>query len=195
MSAIREVLYGEFRRVSYVTRYSALPVLNKENVAEHSWWTAMIAMTIATEIGRPDLLGEVAVRGVLHDIEEIGTGDLVREAKYFDQKMRDDFRRVEEAFADRLFSKLGNTGLLLQGFWMDAKGDDIAGQIVALADLLCVVAYVRWERSLGNHKLNRVEDDCLILIKEKFGHDVVLWPVVAEAIKGRLQKDEPREGL
>ncbi len=183
MSAIREVLYGEFRRVSYVYRYSALPVLNRENVAEHSWWTAIIAVTIATEIGQPDLVGEVAVRGILHDIEEIGTGDLVREAKYFDEKMREDFRRVEEAFADRLFNKLGRTGRLLQGFWTHAKADDLPGQIVALADILCVIAYVRHERSMGNTRLDRVERECLSLIDEKFGDNKLLLPIVAEATR------------
>ncbi|KKM70388.1 hypothetical protein LCGC14_1441230 [marine sediment metagenome] len=183
MSAIREVLYGEFRRVSYVYRYSALPVLNRENVAEHSWWTAIIGMTIACEIGRQELMNEVAARGLLHDIEEIGTGDLVREAKYFDQKMRDDFRRVEEAFASRLFGKLGTTGSQLWLTWTQAKDDSLAGQIVALADLLCVIAYVRHERSIGNTRLDRVERECLSLIDEKFGDNKLLLPIVAEATR------------
>ena len=181
MSAIREVLYGEFRRVSHVYRYSALPVLNRENVAEHSWWTAMIAVTIAVEIDRLDLTGEVCLRGMVHDIEEIGTGDLVREAKYFDQEMRDNFRRVEEAIARGLFSKLGNTGEFLRSGWRDAKGDDLPGQIVSLADLFCVIAYVRWERSMGNTKLGHVERDCLSLIDEKFADNELLLPVIAEA--------------
>ncbi len=183
MSAIREVLYGEFRRVSYVYRYSALPILNRENVAEHSWWTAIIAMTIACEIDRQDLMNEVAARGLLHDIEEIGTGDLVREAKYFDQEMRDDFRRVEEAFARRLFNKLGQTGTQLWLTWSQAKDNSLAGQIVALADLLCVIAYVRHEFSIGNTRLERVERECLNLIDEKFGDNEKLLRIVAEATK------------
>ncbi len=181
MSAIREVLYGEFRRVSHVYRYSALPVLNRENVAEHSWWTAMIAVTVAIEIDRPDLAGEVCLRGMVHDIEEIGTGDLVREAKYFDEEMRENFRRVEEAFALGLFSKLGHTGEFLRSVWRDAKGDDLAGQIVALADLFCVIAYVRWKHSMGNTKLGQVERDCLNLIDQKFGDNELLLPIIAEA--------------
>ncbi len=182
MSAIREVLYGEFRRVSHVYRYSALPVLNRENVAEHSWWTAMIAVTIAVEIDRADLTGEVCLRGMVHDIEEIGTGDLVREAKYFDQEMRDNFRRVEEAFALGLFSKLGHTGEFLRSVWRNAKDDDLPGQIVSLADLFCVIAYVRWERSMGNTMLGRVERDCLNLIDQKFGDNKLLLPVIAEDV-------------
>ena len=182
MSAIREVLYGEFRRVSHVYRYSALPVLNRENVAEHSWWTAVIAMTIATEIGHVELIGDVAVRGIMHDIEEIGTGDLVREAKYFDEKMRADFARVEVAFAHRLFDKLGTkVGDQFWHIWRHSKGDDLAGQIVSLADLFCVIAYVRWERSMGNTKLEQVEHDCLHLIDQKFGDNKLLLPVIAEA--------------
>lgn len=184
MSAVREVLYGEFRRVSHVYRYSALPVLNRENVAEHSWWTAVIAMTIACEIGEPGMMGEVAAKAVLHDIEEIGTGDLVREAKYFDAQMREDFRRVEVAFANRLFDRLGTkTGDQLWHQWSHAKDDTLAGEIVALADLLCVVAYCRHEETMGNLNLRGVESECIKLIDQKFGDHKVLLPIVAEAVK------------
>ena len=142
----------------------------------------MIAVTIAVEIDRADLTGEVCLRGMVHDIEEIGTGDLVREAKYFDEKMRDNFRRVEEAFAFRLFSKLGHTGEFLRSVWRDAKNDDLAGQIVALADLFCVIAYVRWEGLMGNTKLAQVERRCLNLIDQKFGDNKLLLPVIADAV-------------
>ncbi len=169
--------------MSYVYSYSALPVLNRENVAEHSWWTAMIAVTIAVEVDREDLMGEVALRSILHDIEEIGTGDLVREAKYFDEKMRADFRRVELAFASRLFEKLDGVGDVLWSIWSQAKSDDLAGQIVSLADLLCVIAYVRHERSIGNTRLDRVERECLNLIDQKFGDNELLLPIVAEATR------------
>lgn len=185
MSAIREVLYGEFRRVSYVYRYSALPVLNRENVAEHSWWTAIIAVTIAAELGWSlTLQGEVALRAILHDIEEIGTGDLVREAKYFDDQMRADFRRVEEAFARRLFEKVGgDAGESFTYVWDVAKDDSKAGKVVALADLLCVIAYCRHEESIGNTHLARVEEECLKLIDTKYGDDPELLPLVADAVR------------
>ena len=129
-----------------------------------------------------ELIGDVAARGILHDIEEIGTGDLVREAKYFDEEMRESFRRVERAFAERLFGKLGpNVNPMFSEIWRQAKGDDLAGQIVALADLFCVIAYVRWERSMGNTKLGQVERACLNLIDEKFGDNKLLLPIIADA--------------
>lgn len=173
--ALKEVMFGDFRRVSYVFRFSSLPVQNRENVAEHSWWTAMIAMTIAAELeggdegSVHDLMAEVAMRAIMHDVEEIGTGDLVREAKYFDAKMREDFRRVEVAFADRLFGKLGSpTSHIMKHLWATSKDFTLAGNIVALADLLSVIAYCRHEASMGNTNLAEVETACRLLAHEKF---------------------------
>jgi 5'-deoxynucleotidase YfbR-like HD superfamily hydrolase len=191
-SPIREVLYGDLRRVSHVYRYSAQPVLNRENVAEHSWWTAMIAVVIAAEYVNAydheaslhDLMGEVALRAILHDIEEVGTGDLVREAKYFSEDVRESFRAVEEAFAHRLFDKFGAPiNRMFYHLWKTAKDTTTEGQIVALADLLCVIAYCKHEARMGNLTLAHIEAECRRLINEKFPQGHTLHEIAREAIR------------
>jgi len=181
MTPIQEVLYGDLRRMSHVFRYSAQPVLQQENVAEHSFWTALIGITIALEIGQPHLMRDVAVRGILHDIEETGTGDLVRSIKYFDSDTREAIRKVENVFATRLFSHFQQDGQLLQSIWQNAKDDSLAGRIVALADLLSVLAYCHRERQFGNTSLKQIEEDCRGLVVEKF-RDTILWRIAEEAM-------------
>lgn len=192
MTAIEEVLYGDLRRVSYVYRFSAQPVLNRENVAEHSWWTAMISVVLAGEIAQAnpnldsyELMSDVALRAIMHDIEEIGTGDLVREAKYFDSEMRADFRRVEEHFASALFGKFDPPlSYQLYAVWKNAKhSEELAGRIVAAADILCVLAYVRHERLLGNALLTKVESECLRLLHDKFSDDELIWQIIKPALR------------
>ena len=76
MSAVREVMLGKPSRLRHTFRYSALPVVFRENVAEHSFWTALIGITIAVELGcSHEEVGEVATKALLHDIEESMTGD------------------------------------------------------------------------------------------------------------------------
>lgn len=172
MSAVKEVMAGKPARLRHTFRYSALPVVFRENVAEHSFWTALIGMTIAAEIsGDSQLIGEVAAKALLHDIEESMTGDLIRDMKYHDGDVRDAIRKVEVEFARSIFEAIGGqAGNLLEVYWRMAKDDSPSGRIVALADLLCVISYVDHEQSLGNNtkEMKQVRSDCAKLILHKF---------------------------
>ena len=183
MSAVHEVLFGNLTRLRNVTRYSAEFVLQRENVAEHSFWTALIAVTIAHEYFRDEVdVGTVAVRALLHDIEESTTGDLVRAMKYHDQGLRDQIALVEAEFAASILKPMGETGEDYFDIWFNAKDDTLPGRIVALADLLCVISYCRLEFESGNHRLGQIERDCRQLIEDKFGHDSTMMQIVREAI-------------
>lgn len=184
--SLHAILYGEFRRAAHVWRFSSLPVIKQENVAEHSFWTALIGMAIACEIGREELTGEVAQRAILHDIEEVGTGDLVREMKYFDPELRASIRKVEVQFAAALFDKLGPpAGRHFEHIWENAKDGTLPGRIVALADLLCVLAYCHSERKMGNTGLGRIERDCSDLVYKKFHKDPDLKRIALDAVLRR----------
>lgn len=182
MSAIREVMYGNLTRLRNVYRYSGEWVLHRENVAEHSFWTALIAITIAHEHFDLNTTREVAVRALLHDIEESMTGDLVRSMKYYDEALREDIKRVEEAFAATLLNPLGATGHDFYDIWLHSKDDSLAGRIVALADLLCVISYCDNEEASGNHKLREIRKACTSLIEDKFADDPELKSVYMEAL-------------
>ena len=171
MSVVRESMSGQLVRLTHTYRYSSIPVLVRENVAEHSFWTAIIAVTIAIEMNMSrQAIGEVALKSLLHDIEESMTGDLIRDMKYFDEETREAIGRVENEFASRIFSKLGAIGPWFEGWWTNSKDNSPAGRVVALADLLCVIMYVEHERTLGNANkaLSEIRSDCAKLIESKF---------------------------
>lgn len=188
MTPIQEVLYGKLRRASHVWRFSAQPMIQRENVAEHSFWTAIIAVTIAYEIeskvDQPNLAAEVALRSILHDIEETMTGDLVRSMKYFNVATRQAIAKVEDEFAAVLFNGLGETGGKMMHIWTTAKDVSLAGQVVALADLLCVLASCAQEFSFGNTHgaVVDISSDCKALIVKKFRDNETLWPIAEEAM-------------
>ena len=186
MSAVKEVMSGKLSRLRHTYRYSAIPIVNRENVAEHSFWTALIGMTIAMEIGgTAELIGEVAAKALVHDIEESMTGDLIRDMKYHDSVVRESIRKVEVEFAQGIFDEIGgNTGNIYELFWRTAKDDSESGRIVALADLLCVIAYCDHEQALGNNtkEVRQIRSDCMKLIIHKF-NGTELGQLAEEAIR------------
>lgn len=167
MSAITEVMYGKITRLSHVFRYSAQPVISRENVAEHSFWTAMIGITISYEIGKPEIAGAVALQSVMHDIEECMTGDLVRDMKYANPDFRRQIREVEEKFIDNLLVDMGTTGKLLKSVWARAKDNTWAGRIVQISDALSVISFCTREYEMGNLSLRDIRNSCINLIRRK----------------------------
>lgn len=176
MTATKEVMTGKLTRLRHTIRFSAIPVLYKENVAEHGYWTAVIAMAIVADLHSQSdtkihrqLMGEVAMKSLWHDVEESMTGDVVRDLKYATPEIREAIRKVEERFADVIFNPMGDAGIDLRSFWHFAKDDTTSGHIVALADLLCVISYCDHDMQLGNQteELERIKLQCLILISEK----------------------------
>ena len=194
MNAVEQIMYGDLSRMRHVFRYSAQPVITRENVAEHSFWTALIAMTIAGELGHRHLFGEVAKRALLHDIEETLTGDLVRSMKYFDVDTRAAIAKVEVNFASKLFDSLGQVGRSFHEIWTLAKDKTLAGRIVGLADLLCVLSYVEHERILGNatRQLSEIDTNCRRLVQDKFANDSDLGGIAARFQKSAVTSK--REG-
>lgn len=183
--AVNEVLFGNMKRLRHTFRYSAQPVIERENVAEHSFWTAMIAMTIAYEVSpnNDPLARECAQKALLHDIEECMTGDLVREMKYATKQIRRVIKNVEETFVHHLLIPMGDIGSRFEGIWTFSKDDSPAGQIVKLADMLCVIAYCNQEKAMGNAELGVIRDECIKLIYDTFIDQSPLLDVAMEAIK------------
>ena len=176
---------GELLRLKHTHRYSSVPVLIRENVAEHSFWTAILGITIAIEMQMSKQeIGKVALKALLHDIEESMTGDLIRDMKYHNEETREAIAAVEHEFALRIFNKLGQVGPWFLSWWINAKDETPTGRVVALADLLCVIMYVQHEWDLGNRtdQLSQIHGDCVTLIGRKFdGTD--LEEIAMEAIR------------
>ena len=93
-----QFLEGFFDRMSDVIRYSGTKVLNKENLAEHSYYVSVLADGIAEDIEQKFDISidryKVLKYALYHDIEEIFTGDLVTPVKYKSQDLRIKFEEV-----------------------------------------------------------------------------------------------------
>jgi 5'-deoxynucleotidase YfbR-like HD superfamily hydrolase len=189
---VNEVIFGNLGRLRDTYRYSAQPVLVRENVAEHSFWTAMIGMVIAYEV-EPSIVEIVVLKGLVHDIEECMTGDLVRDMKYATEDFREKVKEIERTFLLNLLVDMGEPGQQIFKEWEQAKNDHLAGRIVSLADALSVISYCTREYEMGNTKLLDIRNACANLIVEKFYDDLNLGDVAESAVEESLGR-WPRAG-
>ena len=148
--------------MSHVNRYSSIPIIRRENVAEHSWYVTFYAYLIGVDLVRR---GEVVdmekllTRALLHDIDESMTGDFLRVVKYGHPNLKKDLDEVSESVISDME---GSIGLLeaLREPWKSAKADDLEGAIIQVADLARVASYVQEEISTGNTNVANVLREC-----------------------------------
>lgn len=63
-------------RLAQVKRYGICHVNRDQSVAEHSFMVALIAGELATATGDENLIREVMMYSIIHDMDEIETGDI-----------------------------------------------------------------------------------------------------------------------
>ena len=97
-------------RMKYIDRWALMRNTETENIQEHSHQVAVLAHALAVianqRFGAHLDPGRVAVAALYHDATEIITGDMPTPIKYYNSTLRDSYRQVEAAAADRLLSML-----------------------------------------------------------------------------------------
>lgn len=158
LSVIRKVIHdivsGESRRMCRVTRYNSAAIHRTENVAEHSWYISWICLRLFHLI--KDVhhdkykidLGTLLSKSLLHDLPEMLTGDIPRPFKHFNSDIRNAIDRAET----EIFTKYCNDNDIpkeVHHSTLSAK-EGLDGEVVKLADVLCVIGYVAEEIQMGN---------------------------------------------
>lgn len=67
--------------LTYVPRWTIVPMMRHQSVAEHSFRVALIAQDLGWRINRPSLSLSAAICALSHDAEESVTGDIPSTAK------------------------------------------------------------------------------------------------------------------
>ena len=97
-------------RMKYIDRWALMRNSYTENIQEHSHQVAVLAHALALianqRFGAQLDPGRVAVAALYHDATEIITGDMPTPVKYYNSTLRDSYKQVEAAAADRLLSML-----------------------------------------------------------------------------------------
>lgn len=151
--------------LSSTKRYSQIHLHVPESVLEHTGFVCLMSYLLVLEINSrqeseghdqgPVPVISVLEKSLLHDIEEVVSGDVPRTTKYFNPQIRQEFESVEEHGIKHVLSNLGYSESSVIGekvflLWKTSK-EDSSGLIVKVSDLLAVVYKVWWETiQMGN---------------------------------------------
>ncbi len=153
MLNVAAMLTGSPMRAFDTWRFPGDPVLHRENIGEHMWLNALYCYLIARELETHGIevdMGVVLSRAILHDMEETITGDLARGVKYWgDGAIKANMDALGTHAMMNLSKELRNIQIPMD--WESAKDLTLEGRIVAVADFMCVSAFLIREVRLGNN--------------------------------------------
>jgi len=144
-------------RLQYIERWSLMRKTRGENVAEHSYHTALLAHllgNIARRVfGRDIDPDRAAAYALFHDVTEVITGDIPTPVKHHNPGLLSGFRQIEALAAERLLATVPDE---LQDVYRpllarEADSPELA-RLVKAADVLDAYLKCVSEMSAGNRE-------------------------------------------
>ena len=176
-------------KMSALTRFSQTHLVKEESVLEHTGFICMMSYFIANKMieeGCDINIGTLMCKAVVHDVDEIITGDIPRPTKYYNAYVRESIQQVEEENM-KLISKNVEINSIYNDWATSKQGKE--GNIVALCDGLAILYKVYYEAIMFGNKtiidhfkhipeaLNRIEE----MIFKEHGHSDFLQSLIKEA--------------
>ncbi|WP_433943856.1 5'-deoxynucleotidase [Paenibacillus sp. SN-8-1] len=145
-------------RLRAIQRWSLMRSTSTENVAEHSFYVAILAH-ILCEIGN-QLYGKhlqadrAATLALFHDATEVFTGDIPTPVKHHNPRLLSNFREMEAIAAERLTSMIPPALRSLYEPLLDptTENDKELRKYVKAADSLDAYLKCTWEVASGNRE-------------------------------------------
>lgn len=133
--------YEKVYRLAYIIRYSNVPRVKDESVAEHSFFVASLVMELHDKYFFD--LGKALQTAISHDMPESETNDISWEIKQRYPEIKEVLSRAEETFAKKM-------PISVQKGLKFFQEDTIETKIVMFADAIQCYQYSANEVSLGN---------------------------------------------
>lgn len=135
-----KLAFNPMSRMSEVSRYSSVYQETNETLAEHVAEVSVMAYLIAKKmeiLGNENIdIGSLLEKCLLHDVDEVLTGDIPRNTKYATREVHDELNKVADEAVRMIENMLG--GISLMPVWAEAKSKK-EGVILKVVDMLCVV--------------------------------------------------------
>lgn len=185
-------IFMNYRRLKDIKRCNNFPVINQEDVAQHSFYVAFLAMVIADEyntwasdnnIGYSNPFDtehqyvtaktEIVIRKALtHDLEESFTSDIPWNIKHMDEQVHETITKAINQRIDKAYEN-SSTMELYHDIGSKCK-DGFEGRFVDIADMLELGIYCWEERAKGNHFLQPMIDKCMRLIQSYAEYETLI---------------------
>lgn len=154
--------FAMLSRMKYINRWGLMRNTIKENIAEHSLETAMIAHALAVinnvYFGGSINPDRVAVYAMYHDVPEIITGDLPTPVKYFAPEIKESYQVVEEAAIRKLLASMPEEMReVYSAILKEDEREQEYGILVKAADKLSALVKCVEEKKMGNQDFLEAE--------------------------------------
>lgn len=147
----------QMRRLMNLKRYQNFFLFKQRSVAEHSWSVSMIAHSLAMiekyKFGKEVDLASLLQKAIMHDSLESFTGDILSNIKRRTPSMMRAVASLEKQVFNEEYADIIPDPVLLETyrhFTLDAKSDDLEGQLLQAADIIDTLFESLEEIRLGN---------------------------------------------
>lgn len=134
-----ELAFNPMSRMNEVSRYSSVYQETNESLAEHVTEVMVMSYLIATDLKKNYNetlnLSELLQKCLLHDVDEVITGDIPRNTKYATPLVHEELNSVAETAVKMIEESLE---VPIYETWSSAK-ENKEGKILKIVDMLCVV--------------------------------------------------------
>ena len=149
--------FAMMARMKYIERWALMRNSLKENISEHSLEVAMLAHGLAIisneRCGNHLDVNQIALMGLYHDANEIITGDMPTPVKYFDENIKEAYKRVENVASYTMLNKLpADMRKYSEPLFIPGEDMKEAWKIVKAADKLSALIKCKEELRSGNQE-------------------------------------------
>ena len=174
-------LFINYRRLKSIKRCNTLPALQPTDVAQHSYYVALLSMAFADEYNtwaeeynldfhpqdfdnRYELINvEVLLRkALLHEVEESFISDIPWNVKHMGTEFNDNFTNGIAEYLDKKYED-SKTMKMYQSLNKSSK-KGIEGELVNLADMVELAWYCWEEVKFGNQFFTNLLEKCINII-------------------------------
>jgi len=158
--------FAYLSRMKYINRWNTMRNSKEENIQEHSLQVAMIAHALALIKNKyyhgtvdPE---RITLLAVYHEASEVITGDMATPIKYYNDEIRDAYKRLEQMANERLFRmvptdfKQDYASLLFH-----TSADEESLKIVKYADKISAFLKCVEEVKAGNLEFGKAKESIL----------------------------------
>jgi 5'-deoxynucleotidase YfbR-like HD superfamily hydrolase len=159
------ILFSPLMKTNEVKRYSGTKLSEEESLSQHITDMCMMSYIITKRLnyyGEDINTGEVLEKCLVHDLDELSTGDMPRNTKYANPDIKRTLDEVAKLSVQRYSESYKGMDDIVN-IWENAKSDK-SGFIVKLCDMLCVVRKASIEIEVYNNMC------CLKVTKELVSH-------------------------
>jgi len=155
--------FAYIARMRFINRWALMRNSYAENIQEHSHMVSVVAHALAeirnTYFGGNIDAGKVAVAALYHDASEIITGDMPTPIKYYNPKIRDSYKEVEQVACDKLLQMLPEE---LKGVYapLICEADEEIRAVVKAADKISAYIKCVEELKAGNMEFRQAAEQC-----------------------------------